>query len=56
MLDACWQGDGVIYLGGLYIGKIRFYVTANVCANTNDSCDCEEMKEQLQAQIMGWAD
>lgn len=43
----------MIYLTGLYCGKIRFYVESNLC--TLDICDCEEMKEQLNAQLMGWA-
>ena len=42
----------MMYLDGLYIDKIRFYVTKNVCANTylNEHCECEEMAEQLNAQ------
>jgi len=43
------------FLEGIYIGNVRFYVTTNVCTNKDDSCDCEEMREQLQAQFMGWA-
>lgn len=40
---------------GQYIDKIRFYVTTNICANPNDTCECEEMRQQLQAQMLGWA-
>lgn len=44
----------MIEIDGLYIGKIRFYVSINICENPNDTCDCEEMRQQLQAQMMGW--
>lgn len=44
----------MIYLDGLYIGKVRFYVVTNLCV-VKGHCDCYEMTDQLNAQIMGWA-
>lgn len=44
----------MIDLDGLYVGKIRFFVMQNLCESHNP-CDCEEMREQLQAQLMEWA-
>lgn len=45
----------MIELDGLYVGKIRFFVATNICESIN-TCDCKEMQEQLQAQLMGWTE
>jgi hypothetical protein len=43
-------------MDGLYIGNIRFYVTVNACVDLDGTCQCDEMRQQLQAQLMGWTE